>query len=78
MRITDKVPIERPARRIGEMLALQQVDGIDGSINNLFKGQYDESYGDCDPATDSRCDPHLLADAMLKSEYQSKMDNKPS
>ncbi|MBR4870612.1 MAG: hypothetical protein IKU96_00410 [Alistipes sp.] len=63
----------RPARRIGQMLALQQVDGVDGALNTLFKGQYDETFGNIDPATDIHTDPHLLSDRIMREAYSRTM-----
>ena len=70
--------IERPAVRIGVQLALQQVDGVDGAVNGLFKGQYDEKFGDYDPACDIHTDPLLLKANMLKSGYDQVMNSRES
>lgn len=64
-----RVPVPRPGYPIGRLLALQQYDGVDGLVNNLFKGQYDESFGDVDPATDIRHDPHEFQDSVIRSGY---------
>lgn len=76
-RTSDIVTIERPAHHIGRLLAAQQVDGVDGSVNNLFKGQYDDSFGEVDPATQLK-DPHLLQDALLRNGYQKAMSSRES
>lgn len=76
-RTSDIVNIERPAHHIGRLLAAQQVDGVDGSVNNLFKGQYDESFGEVDPATQLK-DPHLLQDALLRNGYKKAMSSRES
>lgn len=65
--------VERPARRIGVLLALQQVDGVDDSSAMLFKGQYDEAYGDFDPACDIHTDPLLFRDQLMRSGYSDVM-----
>ena len=71
----DTEVIERPGQCIGRLLALQQVDGVDGLVNTLFKGQYDDAFGVVDPATDIRVDPHSLQDALLKEGYQKAMSS---
>lgn len=68
--VNNRVPQMRPARHIGRMLALQQLDGIDGTINNLFKGQFDDSHGDVDPACDIHTDPHIFQDTLIRSGYE--------
>ena len=77
LRESDTSIIERPAHHIGRLLAAQQVDGVDGSVNNLFKGQYDESFGEVDPATQLK-DPHLLQDALLRNGYNKAMSSRQS
>lgn len=69
------LPIERPGHCIGRLLALQQLDGVDGSTNQLFKGQYDDAFGDLDPASDIHTDRHILQDALLNKAYNSKMSS---
>lgn len=73
---SDRIIQARPARRIGKMLAMQQIDGVDGTINNLFKGQYDDAYGDVDPASDIHTDPHIFQDQLMQAGF-AKMDDKP-
>lgn len=65
--------IERPGQCIGRLLALQQLDGVDGSTHQLFKGQYDDAFGTLDPASDIHTDRHLLQDALMKKAYEAKM-----
>lgn len=65
--------IERPGQCIGRLLALQQLEGVDGSTHQLFKGQYDDAFGSLDPATDIHIDRHLLQDALMKQAYDAKM-----
>ena len=67
--------IERPGHPIGRLLALQQVDGIDGSISNLCKGQFDEAYGDVDPASDIHTDPNMFRDDLMRAGYEKVMPN---
>ena len=65
-------PIERPAYCIGRLLANDQTDSINPMSQNLFKGQYDEKFGDIDPACDIHTDKHDLADALLRRGYSEK------
>lgn len=67
--------IERPGHCIGRLLALQQLDGVDGSTQQLFKGQFDDAFGTVDPVTDIHQDRHILQDALLQRQIQSKMTN---
>lgn len=67
--------VERPGHCIGRLLALQQLDGVDGSTHQLFKGQFDEQFGDVDPASNIHVDRHLLQDALMRSAYSEKMTN---
>ena len=73
-----KEKIVRPARRIGALLALQQVDGVDGTLSSLFKGQYDEKFGDFDPASDIHTDPHLFRSELMKQGYDKTFNPQPS
>lgn len=73
---SDRIIQSRPARRIGKMLAMQQMDGVDGTINNLFKGQFDDAFGDVDPASDIHTDPHIFQDQLMQAGL-AKMDDKP-
>lgn len=74
VRECSKSPISRPARRIGVLIARQQLDGVDGLVNNLFKGQYDDEFGVVDPATNVHSDKHIFQDALLRNGYESKMN----
>lgn len=67
--------IERPGQCIGRLLALQQLDGVDGSTHQLFKGQYDDAFGSFDPASDIHTDRHLLQDALMRRAYNDKMSS---
>ncbi len=67
--------IERPGHPIGRLLALQQVDGIDGSISNLCKGQFDDAFGAVDPASDIHTDPNMFRDDLMRAGYDKVMPN---
>ena len=67
--------IERPGHCIGRLLALQQTDGVDGSTNQLFRGQFDDAFGIIDPACDIHTDRHILQDALLRKSYETKMSS---
>lgn len=71
----DREIIERPGHCIGRLLALQQLDGVDGSTNQLFKGQFDDAFGVVDPVTDIHTDRHILQDALIQRQIQSKMSS---
>lgn len=74
--VKDKFPerIERPGQPIGRLLALQQLDGVDGTTHNLIKGQYDDAYGDVDPACDIHTDPMEFRDNLMRSGYTKAME----
>lgn len=74
---SSKEKINRPARRIGVLLALQQVDGVDGTLSSLFKGQYDERFGDFDPASDIHTDPHLFRSELMRAGYDKTFNPNP-
>lgn len=63
-------PITRPGHPIGRLLALQQLDGVDGTTHNLIKSQYDESFGAVDPASDIHTDPMEFRDKLMRSGYE--------
>ena len=63
-------PITRPGRPIGRLLALQQLDGVDGTTHNLIKSQYDESFGVVDPASDIHTDPMEFRDKLMRAGYE--------
>ncbi len=67
-------PITRPGQPIGRLLALQQLDGVDGTTHNLIKSQYDESFGVVDPASDIHTDPMEFRDTLMRNGYSAVMD----
>lgn len=69
--------VERPGYCIGRLLALQQLDGVDGSTHQLFKGQFDEKFGVVDPASNIHVDRHVLQDALIQRAYLEKFPPTP-
>ena len=66
--------IARPGNPIGRLLALQQLDGVDGTTHNLIRGQYDDAYGNVDPASDIHTDPMEFRDTLMRTGYSHVME----
>lgn len=62
--------IHRPAKLIGRLLALQQVDGVDGSTSSLLSQQFDEAFGEVDPASDIHTERNLFRDQLMRAGYK--------
>ena len=65
--------LDPPAVPLHKMLVSMQIDGI--SIENapLLQRQYDEEFGDVDPASDIHTDVHLLQDALMRKARDNKV-----
>lgn len=69
--------VPRPAHRMGQLLALQQIDGVDSTLSSrLLSGQFDESHGIVDPLSDIHTDPLEFRDKLMQAGYSNVMPKK--
>lgn len=61
----------RPACTMGRKLHNAMVDGVRLGASSLLAGQFDDRFGEIDPASDIHTDKHLLADALMRRDAQS-------
>lgn len=54
-----------------------QVDGVSLDNATLLQRQYDDEFGVVDPASDIHTDPHMLQDALMRRELDSKIASLP-
>lgn len=67
--------VPRPAHRIGQLLALQQVDGVDSTLSSrLLSGQFDDAHGVVDPLSDIHTDPLEFRDKLMQAGYAQTME----
>lgn len=65
--------LDPPAVPLHKMLVSAQIDGV--SIENapLLQRQYDEEFGQVDPASDIHTDVHVLQDALMRQARNNKV-----
>ena len=56
---------------LSKQLVGAQLDGVSINSSSLLQRQYDESFGEIDPASDIHTDVHLLQDALIRNTYKS-------
>lgn len=57
---------------LGRQLVGQQLDGVNLANGSLLNRQYDNEFGNVDPASDIHTDQHLLQDALMRN-YRSSL-----
>lgn len=65
--------LDPPATPLHKMLVSAQIDGV--SIENapLLQRQYDDEFGQVDPASDIHTDVHLLQDSLMRQARDNKV-----
>lgn len=61
----------RPACTMGRKLHNAMVDGVRLGASSLLAGQFDDRFGEIDPASDIHTDKHLLADALMRRDAKA-------